>query len=507
MAAAWSHGAAADTPPDVLVVGQTAEPKSLDPHTVTALNDFRILANIYEGLVRYQEGTLEIEPALARSWTISDDGTVYTFRLREGVTFHDGAPFDAEAVKFNFERMLNDDHPYHHTGPFPLAHFFEAVEEIVAVDAHTVRFELDAPFAPLLSNLAYPTGFIVSPAAVREHGEGYGRNPAGTGPFRFTTWDSGIRVVIERYADYRDGPPPLEAIVFRPLYDANTRVTELLAGGIDLVVDVPPDVIPILRAREDFVVHEQAGPHLWFLILNMREAPFSDRRMRVAVNHAIDKRALVERILQGTATVAAGPIPKAFGWAYNEALAPYPHDPEKARGLIDEAGFAGEEIVFYITQGGSGMLEPVAMAAAIQADLAEVGLEAEIRSFEWNTYLARVNQGLEGRADMAEMAWMTNDPDTLPYLALRSGVFPEKGGFNSGYYANDEVDRLIEQARRTTDREERARLYRRMQEIVHRDAPWAFIASWKQNAITRSDVKGFSLAPSFLLHLGDTHKE
>lgn len=498
---------AVSAPPGVLVVGQTAEPKSLDPHTVTALNDFRIAANVYDGLVRYRDGTLEIEPALAESWTVSEDGTVYTFALRSGVTFHDGTAFDAEAVAFNFRRMLDEDHPYHETGPFPLAHFFSAIREIEVVDPLTVRFRLDAPFAPLLSNLAYPTGFMVSPAAVRQWGNSYGRHPSGTGPFRFALWDSGIRVVLERNEVYWDGAPPLEAVVFRPLYDANTRVAELLAGGIDLVVGIPPDVVPILRDRDDFTVHEQAGPHLWFLILNMREAPFADRRMRLAVNHAIDKRALVENVLQGTATVAAGPVPEAFGWAHDPTLEPYPYDPGKARDLIAEAGYAGEEIVFAVTQGGSGMLDPVAMATAIQADLAAVGLDVAIETFEWNTYLARVNRGLEGQAAMAEMAWMTNDPDTLPYLALRSAAWPEEGGFNSGYYANPEVDRLIEAARRSTDRTERARLYRRIQRIVHEDAPWAVIASWKQNAVTRAAVEGFRLQPSFLLRLDAVRKE
>ncbi|MCB2111883.1 MAG: ABC transporter substrate-binding protein, partial [Rhodobacteraceae bacterium] len=174
--------ARAGTPADILVVGQTAEPKSLDPHTVTSTNDFRILVNIYDGLVRFKPGTLAVGPALARSWDISPDGRTYTFHLREGVRFHDGTPFDAEAVKFNFDRMLRKDHPFHDTGPFPLAFFFQAIKAVEVVDPRTVRFRLDEPYAPLLSNLAYPTGLMVSPAAVREYGKEYGRHPVGTGP-------------------------------------------------------------------------------------------------------------------------------------------------------------------------------------------------------------------------------------------------------------------------------------------------------------------------------------
>ena len=498
--------AAAQTPPGVLVIGQIAEPKSLDPHAVTAVNDFRILVNLYEGLVRYRDGTLEVEPALAESWTISDDGTTYTFQLRGGVTFHDGSPLTAEAVKFNFERMLDESHPFHDTGPFPLSFFFSAIDSVSAEDADTVVFKLKEPYAPFLSNLAYPTGLIVSPEAVKQHGKEFGRHPSGTGPFRFAEWESNAKVVVVRNEDYWDGAPALEAVVFRPITDGNTRVAEMLSGGIDLMVEVPPDSVATFADDAAYQVQEQAGPHIWFLILNAKEGPLADKKMRQAVNYAIDKKALVENVLQGTAEVAAGPTPPAFAWAHNDALDPYPYDPEKAKALIAEAGHEGAELTFYVTEGGSGMLDPVPMGTAIQADLAKVGLKVEIETYEWNTFLGKVNPGLEGKADMAEMAWMTNDPDTLPYLALRSEAFPENGGFNSGYYSNPEVDRLLEEARRSTDQDERAELYKAMQTIVHEDAPWAYIANWKQNAVTSAAVDGFELQPSFFLVLKDVTK-
>lgn len=498
--------AVAQTPPGVLIVAQIAEPKSLDPHAVTAVNDFRILMNVYDGLVRYKDGTLEIEPGLAESWTINEEGTVYTFTLREGVEFHDGTALDAEAVKFNFERMLDEGHPFHDTGPFPLSFFFSAVDTVEAPDPRTVVFRLKEPYAPFLSNLAYPTGLIVSPAAVEEHAKDFGRNPVGTGPFRFVEWQSNSRVVVEANPDYWGGAPKLEAVVFRPITDANTRVAEMMSGGIDMMVEVPPDNLASFAEDETYTVHEQAGPHLWFLILNAKQGPMADKRVRQAVNYAIDKKALVDNVLQGTAEVAAGPTPPAFAWAYNEELKPYPHDPEKARQLLAEAGADGAELTFYVTEGGSGMLSPVAMGSAIQADLAEVGLKVKIETYEWNTFLGKVNPGLEGKADMAEMAWMTNDPDTLPYLALRTDAFPDKGGFNSGYYSNPQVDELLEEARREVDQEKRAELYMRMQEIVHEDAPWAFIANWKQNAVTSDRVQGFRLQPSFFLLLHGVEK-
>lgn len=495
----------AQTPPGVLVVGQIAEPQALDPHAVTAVNDFRILMNVYDGLVRYGSGTLEVEPALAESWEISEDGTVYTFNLRDGVSFHDGSAFDAQAVVWNFERMLNEDHPYHETGPFPLSFFFSAIETVEAVDDLTVQFTLNEPYAPFLSNLAYPTGLIVSPAAVMEHGSDFGRNPSGTGPFQFAEWRSNERVVVTRNENYWDGMSGTEAVIFRPITDANTRVAEMLAGGIDVMVEVPPVAISQFQG-DAHTVHEQAGPHVWFLILNTKEGPFADKRVRQAANYAINKAALVDDVLEGTATIAAGPTPPAFAWAYNEDLEPYPYDPDRARELIAEAGAEGASLTFYVTEGGSGMLDPIPMGTAIQADLAAVGFDVTIETYEWNTFLGRVNPGLEGKADAAQMAWMTNDPDTLPFLALRTDAWPDAGGFNSGYYSNPEVDALLEAARVETDQDERARLYREMQAIVQDDAPWVFVANWMQNAVTSDAVANFQLEPSFFLLLKDVVK-
>lgn len=497
--------ALAQTPPNVLIVGQIAEPQSLDPHTVTATNDFRILVNVYDGLVRFKPGTLEVEPSLAESWQVSEDGKTYTFKLRTGVKFHDGSDFNADAVKFNFDRMLDEKHPFYSTGPFPLSFNFSAIDMVTVKDAQTVQFQLKEAFAPFLSNLAYPTGLIVSPAAVEQYGKDFGRHPSGTGPFKFVEWQSSQRVVVERNADYWDGAPALEAVVFRPITDANTRVAEMMAGGLDVMVEVPPDNVATFRNDTNFAVSEQAGPHVWFSILNTKSGPFADKKVRQAANYAVNKQSIVDNVLQGTATVSAGPIPPAFNWV-KSSVEPYPYDPEKAKALLTEAGVSNPSLTFAITEGGSGMLDPITMGAAIQADLQAVGFQVKIETYEWNSFLSRVNTGLEGKADMAEMAWMTNDPDTLPYLTLRSDAMPDKGGFNSGYYQNPKLDEILAKARSSTDQAERAKLYGEVQQIVHDDAPWLFVANWKQNAVTQAAVKGFELQPSFLLNLKGVSK-
>ncbi|ESQ11961.1 MAG: ABC transporter substrate-binding protein [Thiohalocapsa sp. PB-PSB1] len=503
------YGCSRALPPEhTLVIGQVAEPRSLDPHVTTALNDFRILVNLYQGLVRYRPGTLEPMPELAESWTLSEDALVYDFKLRAGVRFHDGTPFDAEAVRFNFERMLDAEHPMHATGPFPLAFFFQHVQRIEVLDALTIRFVLDAPFAPFLSNLAYPTGLMVSPSAVRRHIAEFGRHPCGTGPFRFVDWQSGRRVTLERFAGYQGAPALTKRLIFRPITDPMTRVAELMAGGIDLALELSPDNVAAFHARPGFQVLEATGPHLWFLILNTRDGPLADVRVRRALDLAIDRTSLVRDVLRNTAERAQGPIPRAFQWAFDPALPAAVQDRDQARALLAAAGYpAGLKLHFLVPRGGSGMLAPLAMATAIQGDLARVGIDAAIESYEWNAYLARVNAGLDTNADMAAMAWMTNDPDTLPYLALRCAAWPQQGGFNSGYYCNPRVDELIERARQTAQRDQRARLYHALARQVQQDIPWIVVASWRQNLVAQQRVRGLRLEPSFFLRLDQAWKQ
>ncbi len=489
------------TPAGTVRVALASEPKSLDPHVTTALEDFRILANVYEGLVRFAPGSLEIAPALAESWSIQDEGRSLTFKLRRGVTFHDGSPFDASAVKFNLERLLDEHHPQHDTGPFPLAFFFDTVKQVSVVDPHTVRLTLKQPFAPLLANLAYPIGFMVSPASVRRWGKDFGRHGSGTGPFAVERWVADRSVTLKRYASYWGAPAGLERVVFRPIADPMTRIAELRAGGIDVLPEVPADALGFFRHRPGYGVLTQGGPHVWFLILNTRRPPFDDVRARRAVNLAVDKKRLVERVLSNTASVAPGAIPAAFTSAHDPSVTPYPFDPARAKELLAEAGVApGTRLRCLIPKGGSGMLEPELMATAMQADLARVGLDMKIETWEWNAYLKEVNAGLSDDTAMAAMAWMTNDPDTLPYLALRSSAAPPKG-FNSGYYANPTVDELVEAGRVETDPERRAALYRKLDRVVHDDAPWLFVASWKQNVVFRERVHGLALDPTFWLRL------
>ncbi|MFS7244707.1 ABC transporter substrate-binding protein [Rahnella inusitata] len=507
-ALSWQVPVQAKTPADALLIGQVAEPQSLDPQVATAANDSRILVNIFDGLVRNGEGKLDIEPALATRWEISPDGLTYRFHLREGVKFQDGTPFNAEAVKFTFDRMLDDKNPWHNTGPFPLSFFFSSIKTIETPNENTLVFTLKEPFSPFLSNLATPTGLIVSPAAVKKYGKDFGRHPIGTGAFTFAEWKANQRVVVTANDSYWDGKPAVKNVVFRPITDGNTRVAEMLSGGIDAMVEVPPDTVKLFAEKSNrFRLYQTTGPHVWYVMLNTQVPPFNDVRVRQAVNYAVNKQSLADNILQGSADVADGPVPRAFNWAANKDVTPYPYDPAKARALLKAAGAEGATLTFYVTEGGSGMLDPVPMATAIQADLKAVGLNVSIQTYEWNTYLSKVNAGLDNRTHMAEMAWMTNDPDTLPFLTLRTDAWPKKGGFNSGYYSNPQVDTLLQKARMTTDTAARGALYRQVQQLVHDDAPWIFVANWKQNAVTSTRIQHFALQPNFNLLLNRVTKQ
>lgn len=481
-----------------LVVGLVAEPTSMDPGQLTDINSMRVLSSVYDTLVRFKEESFTQEPGLATSWTISPDGLAYTFTLRRGVKFHDGTAFNAEAVKFTYDRLLDPKHPYANTGPFPFASFYYgAIKQVSVVDPYTVRFTLKKPFSPLLNNLTLNTGRIVSPAAVKKWGKEFAGHPVGTGPFKFASWQKNVRIVLEANSGYWDGAPKLDRLIFRPLVEEQTRVTELLSGGVDFIVDVPPDNVEQVKKDARFVYYEQPGPHIWWVTLNTQKKPFSDVRVRRAANMAINKDAIAKDILKGTATAALGPIPPAITWAYTDQVTKYAYDPDKAKKLLTEAGYPnGFSAVFWIPESGSGMQSPKTMAQAIQADLAAVGIKASIQTYEWGAYLNKYGKGFGQEADMGAMSFMLDPGDPAPMLSL---VIDGRGGFNGGAYKNAAVDKLLDDATLVVDLKKRGDLYRQATKIIVDDAPWIFIDNAIQNAAGLKKVTGFKLHPSFYI--------
>jgi peptide/nickel transport system substrate-binding protein len=481
---------------EALIVGLLAEPTTLDPHAGPAPGDLHILVNLYEGLVRFQDDSFSVEPALAQSWEVSADGLRYTFYLRKGVTFHDGTPFNAAAVQFNVERMINGNHRLFGTGPLAMPFSDSGLTDARVLDENTVQLSLSAPFAPFLPQLASPAGLIVSPAAVRQSGRGFGQNPVGTGAYRFVGWDGKAQVTLTAFEDYREtgagaGAGP-ENITFRPFTDQETRVTTMLSGEVDLIVDVPADRIQVFRQRAAFRVYEQAGVHAEFLILDMRNGPFSDHAMRQAVNYALNKAELIDGALDGAADVANGPISPVFDWAHNDDLEPYPYDPPRARELIARSGYRGEEIVVAVPNGS--------WRRRLQEDLTAVGLNVSV-------ILERDDAQLRRASDMMHASWQSIDPELLPFLTLRTDAFPEAGGYNRGYYPNLEVNALLNRAWEESDQRERARVYREVQAIVREDAPWLFVANRRTNMVAVEGLRDVRLHPAGLLDLREAALE
>jgi len=492
-------GAAGAPPRDAIVIGLVAEPVTMDPPQITDLNSARVTKRIFEGLVGQELGSYKLVPGLAQSWDISRDGLTYTFRLRPNVTFHDGTPFNADAVKFVFERQLNDKGPYYATGTYPYVKgFLGNVAGVEVLDASTVQIKLKAPLTPFLQYLAHQSLFMFSPESLKKWGKDVVKHPVGTGPFKLETWEPGVKVVLARHDQYWGGAPKIRQAIYVPIVEAQARLVALKTGDIDLTMDVPPDSLDELRRDPNLVVAESNSSAVWYVTLNTRHPILKDRRVRQALNHAVNKEAIIRDILRGTAIVSRGPISPVYGPYYEENTARYPHDLEKARALLKDAGYAGGfELGFLVPESGSGMQSPVEMATVIQANLAQIGVRAKIQTMEWGAYLRKYLE----QPDMAEMSWNPSigDPDHMMYMLLSSDRFPP--AFNSGYYQNDRVDDLLRRARTTLDEKARVPLYKEAQKLVVEDAPWIFVDHGKQVIVHRKRVQGFKLHPNFDLVL------
>src|SRR5436309_7171073 len=497
--ALWVAPVAAQ-PAGTLVVGLVAEPVNLDPPQVTDLNSNRVGRRIVETLVTFPEESTQIVPGLAESWTISKDGLQYTFKLRRGITFHDGTPLNAEAVKFSIERQINPNHPAYKLGKYPFAnYFFGNVKAVEVVDPSTVEFVLKEPRASFLAILTAGAASIVSPTAVKKLGVDYALRPVGTGPFRYVAWDRGQRVVLERNAQYWKSPVKVERVIYRPIVEDQARLTELLTGALDLIVGTPPDFVAQLENNPKVTLLKQVGAHLWYLGINNQKKPFDDKRVRQALNYAVNKEAIVRDVLKGTGSMSAGPVLPGT-WGADAGLKPYPYDPERARKLLADAGYPGGFTTsMWVPESGSGMQSPIAMSTVIQSNLKAVGVTVNLQTMEWGAYLAKLRTKEQ---DLFALSWMAGneDPDMVMYPLLHSSQWTP-GGPNRALYKNEKYDELLHQARLTTDQKKRAELYREAQRILVDDAPRVFVDHEIHAAAHAKRVQGFKLHPSFDLRV------
>ena len=486
--------------PGTLVVGLVAEPVNLDPAQVTDLNSNRVGRRVVETLVTFPDESTQVVAGLAESWTVSRDGLKYTFKLRPGIKFHDGTPFDAEAVKFSIERQIIPEHPANKLGKYPFAnYFFGNVKAVEVVDPLTVEFMLKEPRASFLAVLTAGAASIVSPTAVKKFGQDYPLQPVGTGPFRYVSWDRGQKVVLEKNPSYWRYPVKVDRVIYRPIVEDQARLTELLTGALDLIVGTPPDFVGQLEKNPNVTLQKQVGAHVWYLGINNQKKPFDDKRVRQAMNYAVNKEAIVRDVLKGTGTLSAGPVLPGT-WGADTALKPYPYDPERAKKLLAEAGYPnGFTTTLWTPESGSGMQSPVAMSTVIQSNLKAVGVNVIMQTMEWGAFLAKLRTKDQ---DLFALSWMAGneDPDMVMYPLLHSSQWTPTGP-NRALYKNEKYDDLLHQARLTTDQARRADLYRQAQRILIDDAPWIFVDHEIQTAAHSKRVQGFKLHPSFDLRV------
>ncbi len=479
-----------------LTVGYEADATSLDPGQPTDINTMQVLDQMYDTLVRFSNGKLVGD--LATSWKVSSDGLRYTFDLRPGVRFSNGDPLTPADVVFSFERMLDPSNPGYQYGPYPFGKFFYGqVASVQQISPSAVEFTLSSPDAGFLPSLTVATGSIVDQKVALTEGKQFALEGMGTGPFRLEVWKRGQELVLDPNPYYWGPKPHLRQITFIPIVDTSQRANELQSGAIDLALNPDPSTLSSLR-KAGFQVAEQAGPHVWWIGVNISQPPFDNVKVRQALNYAINKQAITQGILYGTGIPADQPLsPGQLG--YNSDVNPYPYDPAKARQLLAQAGYPhGFTTTLLVPTSGSGMQEPVAMGTAIQGYLKAVGVTVKIEELDWGTFLNKIGEGAKAAdLQMWELSWMDSAVD--PWLVLnpllaRSSWPP---GFNTGFYDDPKVDALLEQGLATQNQNQRAVIYRQAEQLINQDAPWIFVDHAKMVVAYNRSVHGFQLDPTF----------
>ncbi len=482
----------------VLIFGRGGDSVSLDPIVVTDGESYKVTKNIFDTLVNFGEQDTDINPGLATDWTAAEDGLTYTFQLEEGVKFHDGTDFNAEAVVKNFERWAGGDadkFPYYGSmfGGFS-GDEGHVIESVTATGDYEVEFKLKRPQAPFLKNLAMSSFGIASPTAFEAAGDKFGDDPVGTGPFKFVEWKRNDSITLEKNEDYWvEGEPKLDQVIFRSIPDNSARLNALLSGEIDLADGITPSDGKTIEENADLQLFERPSMNVGYLGLTNTREPFDDPKVRQAMNHAIDKQAIVDAFFEGRGEIAKNPMPPVIN-GYNDDIEAYDYNPEKAKELLAEAGLPdGFDMELYaMPVPRPYMPDGQKVAEAIQKNLADIGVNAKIVSFEWATYLEKA---ANGEADAFLLGWTgdNGDADNFLYVLLDQDNI---GSNNYAYYENQELHDLLIKAQSEVDESVRNDLYKQAQEIIHEDAPWVPLAHSTPLLAGGKNVMNFKAHPT-----------
>ncbi|MDG5787084.1 ABC transporter substrate-binding protein [Evansella sp. AB-P1] len=464
-----------------LIYARGGDSQSLDFASTQDGESSRITLQIYESLLKFNENSFEVEPSLADDWDVEDDDVTYTFYLREGVKFHDGTDFNAEAVKINFDRwsdpesefsFADDGYAYsvygNQFGGFK-GDDGHIIDEINIINDYEIQFVLKEPFGAFLQNMAMSYFAITSPTALAEYGPTINENPVGTGPFKFVRWDKEDSIILDKFEDYwMEGYPKLDRVIFQVIPDNSARLTALRAGDIDIMDGLNPDDYEIVKNETGLQAFERETNNFGYLGFNVEKEPFDNPLVRKAMHHAVDKQNLIDLLYAGLAEPAKNPLPPAY-LGYNDSIDPYEYNPELARELLAEAGYEDGFAfdLWAMPVARPYMPDAERAATVLQANFADIGLEANITTREWATYLDEITTGVQ---DVFMLGWSGTNGDSDYFLGnlLSTAGIPDS---NSTFYSNSDVDALLAQARTTVDEGERAALYEEALAIIHEDTP------------------------------------
>ena len=458
----------------------------IDPHGASAGVDRNVYTSVYNGLVTVDKN-LQIVPDLAESWTTPDDKT-YVFKLRSGVKFHDGTDCNADAVKKNFDWILDQ------ANASPRRPELADVEAVTVVDPLTVRIGLKNVFSPFLAIISDRAGYIVSPEARAKHGKDYTRNPVGTGPFQFVEWIKDDHATFKRFDGYWDKELPyLDQVVYRPIPDLTVAVTEVKTGNVDFLRRVDPKDVDDVKATRNLEYLEGQGVGYQGFWVNTAKGPLANRALREAVSLAIDRESLLAVAYFGTGEIAHGPVPPS-SWAYDAGYPAAKRDLAQARAKLVEGGQPnGFPLAMKVANTPQGQK----ITQLVQAQLKEIGVDAQIQTLEFGALL---KAGEQNDFDLMSLGWSGRiDPD-----GNIQPIFGTTGAFNYGKYTNPDVDRMIAQGREATGQPERKRIYQDLQKKLTEDV--AYVFTWfEPTAYAVGDyVKEFEATPDGLMRFKST---
>ena len=498
------------------IFGGQGEPVDLNPAIITDGISSRVTRQIYEGLTKYKGATTEVIPALADKWQVSSDGTVWTFTLRKNVKFHDGTPFDAAAVVWNFEWQRFSAQPQHEmltkagrTFEYYGAQFggFDdnsLITKVEAVNPSTVRFTLKSPQGPFLANLAMFTFDLVSPTAVQKWGLEFSKHPVGTGPYRFVDWKVGQDVTLEANPDYwnKAAAPKIPRVIVRNIKDNSQRLAALKAGEIHGMEGLNPDDVKVVRADPNLQIILRPTNTTGYVAFNYHVKEFQDKRVREAFAHAINKKGIVDALYGGTGMVATQFQPPPL-WGHNNELKDYEYNPEQARQLLKDAGFGQglKEITWddgrkeplqfwYMPVSRPYYPNPKEIAEAMAADLAKVGITVQLQTTDWTVY---TDKNRNGQLPLYMLGWTGDNGDPDNFVCY---FFCALGASRMGFYANQALKDVLLEGQKMTEQGKRAELYRKAEQMIHDDVARLFIAHNQPPLAFLKGVKGYVANPT-----------